>query len=194
MPQLNAPSRRGDLVMKAGGSKPGPRTCLFGMGSNNRTARTLRKLKGRSSGRPFLFFSTFLLSTSYTSLPPPLARPRTARPAPDSPFIADPPRRFLSRAVQPVAMTSPAHASPKRPLLRYNALLGTVVVTLAALSFLPLAAAQAGRIQCGKNSPKQHICDALVPPTSRRSMKIPLNSECVRDPAGGYFCGYAGAS
>lgn len=53
---------------------------------------------------------------------------------------------------------------------------------------------QPGRIACGAATANQKICDALSHPSSRRAMRVPVNSECVLDARSGmHFCGYANA-
>lgn len=53
---------------------------------------------------------------------------------------------------------------------------------------------QPARIACGIAAPKQQICDALSHPSSRRAMRVPIDSECVFDARSSmHFCGYANA-
>ena len=70
-------------------------------------------------------------------------------------------------------------------------------IALSVLALLTVVEAQElhpGRIACGTTAPKQSICDNLRPPQSRRSMRLPLDSECVQDTNSGlHFCGFQGA-
>ncbi|KAK4054296.1 hypothetical protein OIO90_003529 [Microbotryomycetes sp. JL221] len=53
---------------------------------------------------------------------------------------------------------------------------------------------QPARILCGTTEPDQSVCDRLSQPVPRRTMKVPIDSQCVLDSTTNkYFCGYVGA-
>ncbi|ORY89660.1 hypothetical protein BCR35DRAFT_300067 [Leucosporidium creatinivorum] len=76
------------------------------------------------------------------------------------------------------------------PPKRLLALLTTFFIALSSVH------AQSGRIKCMKGSqPNQAVCDQLQPATSRRAMRVPIDSECHQDAySGDWFCGFAGAA
>lgn len=80
--------------------------------------------------------------------------------------------------------------SPPPPSKRLLLLLTTFAVALSSVQ------AQAGRIKCNQGSrPHQAICENLEAPSSRRGMRVPLDSQCHQDThSGDWFCGYAGAA
>lgn len=69
-----------------------------------------------------------------------------------------------------------------------------LLLAAAGLAHAQQLQLQPGRIACGTTAPNQAICDSLSHPTSRRAMRVPVESECVRESrSGGYFCGFSGA-
>ncbi|GAA5906017.1 hypothetical protein JCM5296_005683 [Sporobolomyces johnsonii] len=67
------------------------------------------------------------------------------------------------------------------------------ILAVAAL-LVAVASARPGRFPCGTVEPNQRVCDLLSHPTARRSIGVPVDSECVEADGAGFFCGWAGAS
>ncbi|GAA5943474.1 hypothetical protein JCM1841_003057 [Sporobolomyces salmonicolor] len=67
------------------------------------------------------------------------------------------------------------------------------ILAVAAL-LVAVASARPGRFPCGTLEPNQRLCDLLSHPTARRSISVPVDSECVEADGAGFFCGWAGAS
>lgn len=71
-----------------------------------------------------------------------------------------------------------------------------LAASLTLASWFPslwVVSALPGRFPCGTTSPNQHVCDALSPSSSPRTVGVPVGSECVAEKDLGFFCGWTNA-